>query len=475
MRQPSSESTTRPSSPTLKREMGFRDLVLFYVVSGLNVRWIAIAAGMGAGSVALWVLALFAFFIPLAASVLELSSRYPDEGGLYIWSRYAFGDFAGFMAGWTYWTSSLPYFPGVLYFAAGNALFLGGRQWQHLDGNRTYFMVFSLVALVLIVLLNVVGLAIGKWLNNFGALSMCVCVALVIGIASVAAYKHGSATSFGVANLMPPASMKVVTLWSALCFALAGCEGASFMGEEIKDARRVIPRALIVGGILVTFAYVAGTLALLVALPGQEIQGIGGFMQATSKMSERLGIAWFLPLAAMLVALGGLGNAAAFFSSTSRLPFVAGIDHYLPQVFGRVHPRFGTPHISLIGYGLASALFVFLGQAGATVKEAYDVLVSMTVITYFVPFVFLFAAMIRLQREPGGDGVIRVKGGKPIAIALASIGLIATLLAIGLSVVPPQDEPHKLLMVVKIVGLTFLLIGLGVAVYVSGRRHAARL
>jgi glutamate:GABA antiporter len=470
MNQPFLEPPMQQSSPALKREMGFRDLVLFYIVSGLNVRWIAIAAGMGASSVAIWVLALFAFFIPLAASVLELSSRFPEEGGLYVWSRHAFGDFAGFMAGWTYWTSSLPYFPGVFYFVAGNALFMGGRQGQHLDGNRTYFMVFSLVALGSIVFLNVVGLAVGKWLNSFGAVAMCVCVILIIGIALLSAYKHGSATSFRLAELIPSASVRLITLWSALCFALAGCEGASFMGEEIKDPRRVIPPALVVGGILVTFAYIAGTLALLVALPGSEIQGIGGFMQATSKMGGRLGIAWVLPFVAMLVALGGLGNAASFFSSTSRLPFVAGIDHYLPQAFGRVHSRFGTPHIALISYGLASAVFVFLGQAGATVKEAYDVLVNMTVITYFLPFVFLFAAMIRLQREPGGPDVVRVRGGKPVAITLASIGLIATLLAIALSVIPPKDESHKLLMVAKIVGLTIVLMGLGVAIYVSRRK-----
>jgi amino acid transporter len=334
--------------------------------------------------------------------------------------------------------------------------------------------VFSLVSLGLIVLLHVTGLAIGKWLNNVGALSMCLCVSFIIGMAVLSAYKHGSATQFSLARLRMPASMQGFTLWSALCFALAGCEGASFMGEEIKDSRRVVPRALIAGGVLVTIAYIAGTAALLVALPGNEIMGIGGFMQAISKMGEHLGIAWFLPFAATLVALGGLGNAAAFFSSTSRLPFVAGIDHYLPEVFGRVHPSFGTPYVALIGYGLASMLFVFLGQAGATVKEAYDVLVSMTVITYFIPFIFLFAAMIRLQREPASPDVIRVRGGKPVAIALASMGLGATVLAVVLSCIPSAEEPHKLLMVVKTVGLTVLLVGIGVVCYVSRRKQGLR-
>jgi len=105
-----------PSTPTLKRALRFRDLVLFYIVSGLSLRWTATAAAAGQSTLMIWIFALVGFFIPLAACVLELSSRYPQEGGLYVWTREAFGDFSGFIAAWTYWMSNLPYFPAVLYF-----------------------------------------------------------------------------------------------------------------------------------------------------------------------------------------------------------------------------------------------------------------------------------------------------------------------------------------------------------------------
>jgi amino acid transporter len=103
------------------------------------------------------------------------------------------------------------------------------------------------------------------------------------------------------------------------------------------------------------------------------------------------------------------------------------------------------------------------------VKGAYDVLVSMGVITYFVPYVFLFGAMIRLQSVPAGPGVFRVPGGRPVAVALAVVGLATTLATIGLSVLPPPDEANKLLAVAKIVGLSALLLGAGVVVYAGGR------
>ncbi|MGA7223218.1 MAG: amino acid permease, partial [Candidatus Acidiferrales bacterium] len=119
--------TPVPSRP--RRAMGFRDLVMFYIVTGISLRWIATAATVGASAVIIWLIAWCAFYLPLALSVMELSARYPQEGGMYIWSKRAFGEFPGFMTGWTYWTSNLPYFPAVLYFAASNALYAGPARW----------------------------------------------------------------------------------------------------------------------------------------------------------------------------------------------------------------------------------------------------------------------------------------------------------------------------------------------------------
>lgn len=152
--------------------MGFGDLLLFFVITGFSIRWIATAAAAGPSAITIWIIACLTFYVPLVCCVLELSSRYPHEGGLYVWSKRAFGDWAGFMAGWTCWASNLPYFPGLLYFAAGNALFIGGPRWQHLSEDPTYFVVASLVGLGLATVLNLVGLDVGKWLHNVGAIGM---------------------------------------------------------------------------------------------------------------------------------------------------------------------------------------------------------------------------------------------------------------------------------------------------------------
>ena len=458
-----------PNRP--KRVMGFRDLLLFYVVTGISLRWIAAAAAAGPSSIIIWIGAWLAFYTPLALSVIELSSRYPHEGGLYVWSKRAFGDFSGFMAAWTYWTSNLPYFPAVLYFAASNVLFIRQAEWGHLSGNATFYIAFALVTLGVATALNIIGLDVGKWLHNVGALAMWAPVLIVIGIGLLAWHRFGSATTFSVHTMTPSLRLNDIIFWSVLAFAFGGCETASFMGGEIKNARRTIPLALFFGGLTVTFCYIVGTLGVLWALPSTEVNSLQGLVQAIAKTANRISLPGVLPVAAFLIALSNVGASGAYLAAVGRLPFVAGIDRYLPPSFGALHPRWGTPWVALLTQAIIGTIFIFLGQAGTSVKGAYDVLVSMGVITYFVPYLYLFASMFKLQSEPASQDVIRVPGGKPTAYALSILGFTTTVLTIALSVLPPPDEPNKALAVFKIVGGCGALLLIGMWLYWAGKRR----
>ncbi len=468
----SSADASGPSRP--RRVMGFRDLLLFYVVTGISLRWIATAAAAGPSSIVIWIGAWLAFYTPLALSVIELSSRYPNEGGLYVWSKRAFGDFSGFMAAWTYWTSNLPYFPAVLYFAASNVLFIRQGEWGYLSGNATFYITFSLMTLIAATLLNIVGLDVGKWLHNIGALAMWIPVMLVIGLGLLAWHRFGSATTFSLHTMIPSVRLNDIIFWSLLTFAFGGCETASFMGEEIKDARRTIPRTLFVAGMTVTFCYIIGTVCVLLALPSSEVNSLQGLVQAIGKTAERVGMPGVLPLAAFLIALSNVGAAGAYLAACARLPFVAGIDRFLPSAFGALHPRWGTPWVAILTQTFIGVVFVFLGQAGTSVKGAYDVLVSMGVITYFIPYLYLFASMFKLQGETAGSDVIRVPGGKPVAYAVSIIGFATTLFTIAISVLPPPDEPNKPLAVFKIVGGCGALVLIGMWLYWAGKRRARK-
>lgn len=460
---------TAAAVPKLKRALRLRDVALLYIATSLSVRWVATAAAAGPGSLVVWVCALMGFFVPLAASVMELSSRYPQEGGLYVWSREAFGDFAGFLSAWTYWMSNLPYFAAILYFGAGAALFAAGERGRGLSANPWYFMTFSVVWLAVITAVNIVGLNAGKWLNNIGATGAWLPVLILVGVAAVVAERFGVATRFSGAAMAPHWSVKDAVFWSSIFLAFSGCETGSFMGEEIENPRRTIPRALLVSGVVLALAYIAGTVALLVALPAAQVSGMDGLMRGTEVLCGRVGLPWLSAAVAALLALGAVGGAAAYLSSTSRLPFVAGLDLYLPPVFGWVHPRFRTPWVAIGVYGLAGMVVAALGQAGTTVRGAYDVMVSMTIVTTFLPFLAVFAAMARVQSRPVGREVMRVPGGRPVALVLAAVGFVSTAATIVLAVFPAEEEPHKGIAVAKVLVSTAVAVGGGAVVFLIGQ------
>src|SRR5579862_5205085 len=230
--------------PHLKRSMGLFDVVLFFVVAGSNLQWVATAAAAGPSSLTVWIIGCLAMFVPLSIVVVYLSALHPDEGGMYLWAKRAFGPFAGFITGWSYWTSNLPYFPALLYFAAGNALFVTGTSGGSLSASPWYFIAFSILGLTLATVLNIFGLDVGKWLTNIGGASRWIVTLLLIALGALAWWKFGSATHIDVATIRPGLQIKDLIFWSVIAFAWTGPESLPFMAGEVQNPRRSIPIGL---------------------------------------------------------------------------------------------------------------------------------------------------------------------------------------------------------------------------------------
>ena len=458
----------------LTKTMGLRDVALFMVTAGTNLQWVATAAAAGPSSLIVWVIGGLAMFLPLSVCVVYLSSRHPDQGGLYVWSKLAFGPFTGFMTGWAYWTSNIPYFPGLLYFAAGNMLFWSGRQDAVAGATPTYYIAFALGGLLLSLVLNVYGMRAAKWLNNLGAILRWVSVFLIMGLGAVVWWRYGAATSIDAQSLRPHLRLTDIIFWSAIAFAWTGPEAASFMGGEIKDARRTVPRALWIAAPMIAALYLLGTASVLVAVPSDHVSALYGVMEAVNGASNRLGIAWLVPIAALCVTITCLSSVSAWLGACARIPFAAGIDNFLPKGFAYLHPRYGSPVTAIVIQAVIAGAIAFLGQAGTSVKGAYDVLVDMMVITVLIPFLALFGAAIKLSAGAPLAGEARVLGGRFTIVLLAVVGIITTLGSIALTLVPAADEIHPTVAVLKVAGIATVPLVLGAFVYLAGRRRAER-
>lgn len=457
----------------LLRTLGVMDLVFLNVAAILGIRWLSTAAQMGPSSLVLWLLAVVIFFIPSGLTVMELSSRLPGEGGVYLWSKSAFGEMHGFIAGWTYWVNNLFYFPGLLLFIAGSFLYLGGNKWLNLGDSAYYNAAFSLTVLWIVIGTNVVGLKRGKWIQNIGAITTGA-VFVILAIGGIWAWaKYGAATEFTAASLVPNfTSFSTITFFATMTFAFAGLELAPAMGGEIINPSRSIPRAMLVSGLIISAIYILGTGLLMVAVPEGQIDVISGIPQALAAIGERIALPGLAFVGTLLVVISSTGGLGAWVSGVARIPYVIGIDRYLPAVLGKTHPKWGTPHVALISQGAIVTLLMFAAVADSTIEEAYIMLLDLAIILYFIPFLYMFASLPVLRKRAAGNnsGVNLVPGGTVGVWLFSGLGFAATLLSVVLAVIPPEGSENPQMFVLKVCGGALLFIVAGLVFYHRNKR-----
>ena len=354
-------STDTHEQPHLKRVLGRWDLVLLFVVAVFNLNVVPSIAANGGVTVWLWIISLLLFFWPQGIAVIELAHRYPGEGGVYLWAKEVFGDFHGFLSGWCYWTNNMMYVPTVMLYFVGVSVFVLGPSHQGLAENKAFALTASVALLALLTILNIVGLGVGKWLNNLGGIGTGIAAVTLIGLGLVIWLRFGSTVSATEFHI--PADPKfVLNSFGVICFGLVGLELASVMGDEIRDPKRTLPGAVAWGGVISGLLYIGVTLTLLIALSKNEISVLQGIVQAVAHMAQRVGVAWIVPPFAFMLSLSIAGIGSAWMGGSARIPFVAGLDSYMPAWLGKIHPRYATPYAPLIVQFVVSLALVVLGR-----------------------------------------------------------------------------------------------------------------
>jgi len=243
------------------------------------------------------------------------------------------------------------------------------------------------------------------------------------------------------------------------------------MGDEIKDPRRSVPRAVIWGGAIAGVLYVAVTLAVLFAMPANEIGAVQGIMQAVDRMAGPVGIVWIVAPLALILTVAIAGTTSAWVAGSARIPFVAGLDNHLPAVLGRLHPRFATPYVALIVQGVVSCAVLAMGFVGSTVQEGYRVLLLLAIVVQLIPFLYIFAALLRLAGSPD---FTQVRYSRGTLLAAGTVGLIVTSLGAMVAFIPPgQGEPGWMFETKMVVGtLLLLMLGAGLFYRSGSSRHS---
>jgi amino acid transporter len=458
---------TTQTNPHLVRALKLRDLVLFNLVAVLGLRHLGTTAKFGFGSLLMWLIAAVFFFVPQGLAVIELSSRFPKEGGIYFWTKRALGEGHGFLCGWCYWINNVLYYPNLLISAAVIATFIFGKSGNGLSDNWAYVLPVTLGALWIATVINIIGVSTGKWLQNAGGVGTYIPGLILVLLGVYGAMTAHPANELSLATLKPDFSnFPALNLLASIAFAFAGLELASTMGDEIENPRRNLPRSIFISGPLIAIVYVLGTAAVLWQLPNKDVNVVSGFLQAIKAGADNISptLVWVAPVCAALYSIGNLGSMGAWLIGPARVAFVIGLDRYFPKAFGAVHPRWHTPYVAILVQATLATIFLLLSVLGkgTNVEDVYLILLDTQILIYFIPYLYLFVVfLIHRRRSEHAREVVLVPGGSLGGWLIGLSGMIVTLFAMIIATIPPPDMGDARLFRSKVIGgaLGFIVIG----------------
>jgi amino acid transporter len=257
-------------------------------------------------------------------------------------------------------------------------------------------------------------------------------------------------------NLAPEWNWDTLSFFGSIAYALSGMEFIGMMGSEIRDPGRIVVKSILITTAFATLFYIATTTALLVIIKPDSIQILHGLADGGAVVARLFGWNWITPLIAWLFVVNSIGGWGGMGAAVARMPYAAGVDALLPAAFGRIHPRWHTPYVSILVFGVLTVVLLLLLQVGETMRAAFQTLVSLMVIAGFIPYLYLFASAW--------------KAGRRIA---AVLGLFTTTLTIVSSVVPTPDITDVWGFEIKILAGTALMIGAAWLVYRRASRRPA--
>jgi amino acid transporter len=459
----------------LKRTLRLWDLVPMQILLVVGIVWAGIAAKQGATHVAFWIAAILFFFIPLAAVVGWCARVWPLEGGVYQWAKFAFGPFAGFMCAWNFGVWALLAVANVGILTATSLSYGLGPSAAWMEDSHTLIAGLTVGLFLAILLVNVPGFGIGRWVSHFGTAATVLVTLLLMALLFVHPHANRShphvspQAPFSLA--MPALTLLSVNLFTKIAFnALSGLEQVAVFAGEIRNAGKTIMRSAWIAAPIIAVIYILMAGSILTYVPAAKVDLTGPIPQVLAAAfggAAGGGVNWGLMLGRatiLMLAVAVVAQYAVVVAETSRLPMVAGWDRMIPAWFTRLDPRWKTPTRSLavivalaIGMGL-------LATYGTGAQEAFQMVNSVGNIGYGIYYLMMFAIPLVVGDRFGTRAGVWLK--------MASVsGFLVTLMAMAFSLLPIVDVASVGIFATKVAGTALILNAMGIAIYWNGTRR----
>lgn len=442
-----------------KKPLSLLSLVAINVIAIDSLRTLPFSAEYGFTAVFYYFIAAIAFFLPVSLVAAELATGWPETGGVYIWTREAFGKKVGFITIWLQWFYNIVWYPTIMSLIAVAIAYMFNPNLEH---SKLFMLSVMMSVFWLATAVNCLGMRASGWLSNFSAILGTIfpmVFIIVLGIVWIALGKPIQ-IAFTVKTFFP--NLRDVThlvLLIAILYGLVGMEMSASHAREVKNPQRDYPKAVLYSIILILFTLVLGSLAISIVVPAQKLNVVAGLMQAFELFFQKFHMMWFMPIVALCIVLGAIGSAAAWMLGPSKGMLMACKDGSLPAVLGKVSKNH-TPVRILILQGVIFTLLCSVFVMMPTVSSGFWALTDVTSILALLVYVAMFPAAIVLRYKfPDQPRAFRIPGGKIGLWVVCLLGLFTCIFAIIVGFVPPSQIPVGNVMTYEMIIISGVLLG----------------
>jgi amino acid transporter len=425
-----------------RKVMGLRDITLYTVSAILVVELMTASAAVGTKTLAWWILFLVLFFLPYGLITAELATTYPEQGGIYVWVRRAFGQRMAARTTYWYWVNVALWMPSVFLIFAGVFCQLFVKHWSEWPDGKWPQVIIAVALSWLVVAVGSMRLDVGKWVNNLGA-ALKIVIILALGIGGIVfAIRHGAANTINGSSFVPSFNVAKEFL-PVIVYLMIGFELVSSMADELKDPKKNIPRAILSSGVAISFFYILATVGVLLALPLENLSLIEGMVETFEAIFGSTGAGEVVVYALGIAALYTFfTNMTTWTMGANRAAAEAAHDGELPKIFAREHPVRRTPVAAFVLTGIVSTAVLIVSALFINTQDnLFFAIFAASSVVFLMPYLLMFPAVIALRvKDPDRERPFRVPGGMPGLIAIVTITTLIIAGGIVLFVWP--EIPH---------------------------------
>lgn len=421
------------------------------------------AAAIGNSQFFWWIFLLLAFFLPYGLVSAELGTTYEDEGGIYDWVRRAFGNKWGSRVAWYYYIN-FPLWMGSLAVLFTDVI----MQISGVELSLWVTLPIQFLFIWGVVIISSFKVSESKWILNTAAIFKALLMLAIGGLGIWAAIRGASVNDFAPSSFIPSFDARGLSYISVIVFNFLGFEVVTTFASEMKRPEREIPKALVLGGIIIAVFYLLSSFGIGVAIPAEELSVSSGIIESFMLLTGRTGGALII-IIGILFLFTLVANLMSWSLGVNFVAKYAADNNAMPAIFAKTDKK-GQPMGANIINGVIASLIVLIAPMIPS-QDIFWSFFALNMVTLLMSYILMFPAFLKLRKvDPDRHRPFRVKGGMFKLGLITYVPMILLIISVVFSIIPLDRTPEELSAKLPLLIGTLIAVAIGEIIALKAKK-----